>query len=201
MAKERDDAPDEVLVVAAILGDLEAFNELAGRYRAAAVRTAQAIVGREDAEDVAQEALLLAFKALPSIERPSKFAAWLGAITRNRAMRYGKRESVQKRGRVELDEVLLREIDALARPLLAEAEADEQLRLALEGVPDDYALVLRMRFLDEMPLKRIAAFLGVPTSTVKWRVHKGKELLKEQVELLAAGEVQSGKRKGNNQAG
>jgi RNA polymerase sigma-70 factor (ECF subfamily) len=201
MAKDRDDAPDELLVVAAILGDLESFNELAGRYRAAAVRTAQSIVGREDAEDVAQDALLLAFKALPSIERPSKFAAWLGAITRNRAMRYGKRESVKMRGRVELDEVLLTEIDALARPLLAEAEADERLRLALESVPEDYALVLRMRFLDEMPLKRIAAFLGVPASTIKWRVHKGKQLLKEQLELLEAGEVQSGKRKGDSKAG
>ncbi|MGA9995749.1 MAG: sigma factor, partial [Pyrinomonadaceae bacterium] len=71
--------PDDVLVVAAILGDLDAFDELASRYRAAAVRTAQGIVGRDDAEDVAQESLLLAFKALPSIEEPQKFAAWLGA--------------------------------------------------------------------------------------------------------------------------
>lgn len=200
MAKERDDPPDGVLVVAAILGDLEAFNELAGRYRAAAVRTAQGIVGRDDAEDVAQEALLLAFKALPSIEQPSKFAAWLGAVTRNRALRFNKRESTQKQGRVELDEVLLAEIDALSRPFLAETEANEELRLALEGVPDDYALVLRMHFLDEMPLKRIAAYLGVPVSTIKWRVHKGKQLLREQVELLGKSEVDSGKRTGNSQA-
>ena len=45
-------------------------------------------------------------------------------------------------------------------------------------------MALRLRFLDEMPLKRIAAFLGVPVSTVKWRVHRGKQLLREQVELL-----------------
>lgn len=200
MAEEQREAPDEVLVVAAILGDLEAFNELAERYRAAAVRTAQAIVGRDDAEDVAQDALLLAFKALPTIEQPRKFAAWLGAITRNRAMRFGKRESVRDKGRVDLDEVLLAEIDALSRPFPLDAEVDEELTLALERVPDDYAMVLRMRFLDEMPLKRIAAFLGVPVSTVKWRVHKGKELLREQVELLETGEVQSGKRTGNSQA-
>ncbi len=66
MAKTRADLPDEVLVVAVILGDLAAFNELALRYRAAVVRLAQTIVGREDAEDMAQDALLLAFKALPS---------------------------------------------------------------------------------------------------------------------------------------
>jgi len=48
--------------------------------------------------------------------------------------------------------------------------------------------VLKLRFLDEMPLKRIAAFLGVAVSTVKWRVFRGKQLLKEQVELLRRGE-------------
>lgn len=200
MAKESDDTPDEVLVVAAILGDLEAFNELAGRYRAAAVRSAQAVVGLDDAEDVAQDALLLAFKALPSIEQPSKFAPWLGAITRNRALRFNKRESERDRRRVEFDEALLAELDALARPFLTEREANEELRLALDAIADEYALVLRMHFLDEMPLKRIAAFLGVPLSTVKWRVHKGKQLLREQVELLSKTEVKSGKRTGNNQA-
>jgi RNA polymerase sigma-70 factor (ECF subfamily) len=200
MAKLGAEPPDEVLVVAAILGDLEAFDELATRYRAAVVRAAQAVVGHEDAEDVAQEALLLAFKALPSIEQPSKFAAWLGAITRNRALRFGKQESARDKGRVELDEVLLNEIDAFSRPMLAETEANEELRLALEGVPNDYAVVLRMHFLDEMPLKRIAAFLGAPLSTIKWRVHKGKQLLREQIELLEKSEAQSGKRTGDSQA-
>ena len=178
--------PDEVLVVAAILGDLDAFGELASRYRAAAVRAAQSVVGREDAEDVAQDALLLAFRALPSVEDPAKFPAWLGAITRNRALRFAETERARERSRVGFDEVLLEHVEALARPLVAEG-GDEELRLALERVPADYALVLRLRFLDEMPLKRIAAFLGVPVSTVKWRVHRGKELLREQLELLRDG--------------
>ena len=58
------------------------------------------------------------------------------------------------------------------------------MRLALESVPSDYALVLRLRFFDEMPLKRIAAFLGASLTTVKWRIHRGKQLLREQVEIL-----------------
>src|SRR5215216_717022 len=142
MAKAGAEPPDEVLVVASILGDLDAFDELATRYRAAVVRTAQAIVGREDGEDVAQDALLLAFKALPSIEEPSKFAAWLSAITRHRAMRFGKRESLHKTGRVELDELLLENIEALSLPFVQ--ESSEELRLALEQIPADYAMVLRM---------------------------------------------------------
>ncbi len=186
MAKTDLEPPDEVLVVAAIVGDLEAFDELAARYRAAVVRAAQAIVGREDAEDVAQDALLLAFKALPSIEDPRKFAAWLQAITRHRALRLSKRERARKGVSVELDDLLLESVEALSRPLVASWPDDEMAR-ALERVPADYALVLRLRFLDEMPLKRIAAFLNVPVSTVKWRVHRGKQLLREQIELLSLG--------------
>jgi RNA polymerase sigma-70 factor (ECF subfamily) len=187
MATADTETPDEVLVLGAILGDLEAFGLLAVRYRAAAVRTAQAIVGRDDAEDVAQDALLLAFKALPSIEDPTKFAAWLGAITRHRALRFGQRD--RNVVRVDLDEVLLTEVDALARPLVRETEAAEELQLALEKIPGEYSLALRLRFIDEMPLRHIAAFVGVPVSTVKWRLHKGKELLREQVESLREGEL------------
>jgi RNA polymerase sigma-70 factor (ECF subfamily) len=94
-------------------------------------------------------------------------------------LRFGKRESLHRAGRVELDEVLLENIEALSRPLVQ--ESSEELTLALEALQPDYALVLRMRFLDEMPLKRIAAFLGVPLSTVKWRVHQGKKRLREEL--------------------
>ncbi|MFL6212437.1 MAG: RNA polymerase sigma factor [Blastocatellia bacterium] len=182
MAKHAAEPPDEVLVVAAILGDLDAFDELATRYRAAVVRTARAVVGREDAEDVAQDAWLLAFKALPSIEDPTRFAAWLAVITRHRAFRFNKQQRAHQTGRVELDELLLEKLAALGTPVI-DSEDDEMSR-ALENLPADYALALRLRFLDEMPLKRIAAFLGVPVSTVKWRVHRGKQLLREQIECL-----------------
>jgi RNA polymerase sigma-70 factor (ECF subfamily) len=179
-----EEIPDEMLVVAAILGDLGAFDELALRYRAAVVRVAQSIVGREDAEDVAQDALLLAFKALPSIENPEKFAAWLSAITRRRALRWSSRSSRQQKGRVEFDELLLEQLGALSRPLIDETVGDEEIGRALENVPADYALALRLRFMDEMPLKRIAAFTGASLATTKWRVHRGKQLLREQMKLL-----------------
>lgn len=181
MSEQSPESPDEVLVVAAILGDFAAFDELARRYRAAVVRTAQAIVGRDDAEDVAQDALLIAFKALPSIEDPAKFAAWLSTITRHRALRWGQRERKLRTERVELDDLLLEQLGALSKPLV---EADEEVTRALENIPADYALALRLRFYDEMPLKRVAAFLGLSLATVKWRVHRGKQLLRQHVELL-----------------
>jgi len=175
------ESPDELLVLGAILGNLEAFEQLVVRYRPAVVRLARTIVGADDAEDVAQDSLLLAFKALPAIEEPRKFAAWLSAITRNRALRFSKSETAQLKKRVPLDEALLEQIEALAKPL-AEKERDEAMIAAMESLPSDYALPLKLRFLDEMPLDRIAAFMGVPLSTVKWRIHHGKKLLRAKVE-------------------
>ena len=176
----RSESPDEVLVIGAILGNLEAFEELVVRYRPAVVRLARTIAGADHAEDVAQDSLLLAFKALPGIEEPRKFPAWLSAITRHRAVRFSKSETAQMSKRVALDEALLEKIEALAKPL-AEKERDEEMIAALESLPPDYAMPLRLRFLDEMPLNRIAAFMGIPLSTVKWRIHHGKKLLKEKV--------------------
>src|SRR5689334_25405120 len=175
------ESPDEVLVIAAILGNLEAFEELVVRYRPAVVRLARTIAGADHAEDVAQDALLLAFKALPGIEEPRKFPAWLSAITRHRAVRFSKSETAHSTKRVALDEALLEKIEALTRPI-AEKERDESLIKALDSMSADYAMPLRLRFLDEMPLNRIASFMGVPLSTVKWRIHHGKKLLREKVE-------------------
>ena len=177
----RFESPDELLVVAAILGNLEAFEELVVRYRPAVVRLVRTIVGVDHAEDVAQDSLLLAFKALPTIEEPRKFAAWLSAITRHRALRFSKSETVHMSKRVALDEVLLEKIEALAKPL-SDRERDEEMIKALESLPADYAMPLRLRFLDDMPLNRIAGFMGVPLSTVKWRIHQGKKLLRAKVE-------------------
>lgn len=191
----RLESSDEVLVIAAILGNLEAFEELVLRYRAAVVRAARTIVGSDHAEDIAQDVLLLAFKALPTIEEPTRFAAWLAAITRHRALRFNKREGSQMSKRVELDELLLENVESLTQPFSDHTDNEELMR-ALDALPTDYVLPLKLRFLDEMPLKRIAGFLGLPLSTVKWRLHHGKKLLREQLEKMrgSAPEIRQAKR-------
>ena len=193
MADDRSEPPDEVLVVAAIIGDLQAFDQLVLRYRAAVTRVVTGIVGREDAEDVVQDTWLLVFKALPSIEDPRKFAAWLAAIARHRAMRFGKHENRLRAQRVALDDVLIEKLEGLSRPLSDRVE-NQELREALDSLPPDYSLALKMYFLDEMPMKRIAAFLGAPLTTVKWRLRQGKKLLREK---LGEGTLTIKKQKGS----
>src|SRR5579872_4613292 len=86
--------PDDELVFMALLGNMASFDELVRRYRGAVIRVANQILGSwSAAEDVAQDAFLLAYKALPQLQCPANFASWLYAITRHRARRVAGRES------------------------------------------------------------------------------------------------------------
>ncbi len=183
--------PDEMLVVAAILGDLRAFDELVLRYRSAAYRVARAVAGSELAEDALQEALLLAFKALPSIDDPACFASWLNVITRHAALRMSRNARRESIRRVELDEAVLESSAALARPFtLPESFETADIRAAVAALPEDFRLMLQLRFDDEMPLKRIASFLDLPLTTVKWRLHRAKQLVREQLQPARAASAQ-----------
>jgi len=52
------------------------------------------------------------------------------------------------------------------------------LLAALENIPSEYAEVIRYHFLHDLPHQKIADFLGIPLSTVKWRCFRGKEILR-----------------------
>jgi RNA polymerase sigma-70 factor (ECF subfamily) len=189
-----ENLPDEMLVIAAILGDLRSFDALALRYRAAAYRVAQVIAGTDLAEDAVQEALLLAFKALPSIEEPAKFASWLYAITRHAALRMSRRSRRESDQRVDLDEALLARSGAFARPFAPRDSFEEAwVRAAIDSLDEDHRLILKLRFYDELPLKRIADFLDLPLSTVKWRLHRAKQLLREKLEPEKEGSLERAK--------
>ena len=183
MANQRlDNLSDEALVLGAILGDVRSFDTLVMRYRGAAYRVAQSIAGAELADDVVQESLLLAFKALPSIEEPEKFASWLYAVVRHEALRWSQRARRESQRRVDLDDAIIANSPALARPFVpVESFETAWVRAAIEDLEADYRLILKLRFYDEMPLKRIAGFLGLPLTTVKWRLHRAKELLRQHL--------------------
>ena len=118
------------------------------RYRPAVVRLARSIVGADHAEDVAQDSLLLAFKALPGIEEPRKFPAWLSAITRHRALRFSKSETAQMSKRVALDEALLEQIEALREAACREGTRrrnDRGARKSSCGLRNAFAVALSGR--------------------------------------------------------
>jgi RNA polymerase sigma-70 factor (ECF subfamily) len=188
--------PDEDLVVAALLGEIAAFDVLVLRYRPAVLAAvSRQIFQRGLAEDICQEAFLLAFKALPQLGDPSRFAAWLHAIARRQAIRRSQGET-RRASHVPLDELILEHSEVLADPgweRLEAKEVAEDVRRAMATLPDEFQLVLRLRYWSEMPLERIAAFLSLPLTTIKWRLHRARSLMRTALERDAARDSPDGR--------
>ncbi len=183
--QELMDATDAELVVAALAGNTQAFDVLITRYRRAMLAIAQQIVRNPtDAEDVVQDAFLRAFEALPQLSDLNRFGAWLHSITRNRALRYYK-SAGRYQPQEDMEPYLNSGADTSAEDpaQIVERELTQQaIRDAIQELPTDYQAVIELYYWAEMPQKRMAEFLSVPLTTVKWRLHKAKELLKTILE-------------------
>ena len=183
--QELTDANDAELVVAALAGNTQAFDVLVTRYRRAMLTIAQQIVRNPiDAEDVVQDAFLRAFEALPQLSDLNRFGAWLHSITRNRALRY-YRSASRYQPQEDMEPYLNRSADTSAEDPahIVERELTQQaIRDAIQELPDDFRGVIELYYWAEMPQKRMAEFLSVPLTTVKWRLHKAKERLKTILE-------------------
>ena len=176
---------DVELVVASLIGNLQAFDELAIRFRPAMLTVAEQIVGNNGAaEDVVQDALLLAFKALPQLDDLNRFSSWLYSITRHRALRHSKDEH-RFELKSDLDEVILEHTYAVAldpAKIFEDHDEHNEVRVSIKQLPSEYQVVLRLYYWDNMPQQRIADFLSLPLSTVKWRLYKAKQMLRERLE-------------------
>ena len=190
-SEELTDASDAELVIAALAGNTKAFDVLVHRYRRAMLAVAQQIVQNPtDAEDVVQDALLRAFEALPQLGDLNRFGAWLHSITRNRALRYYKNNSrYEPRENMEPDLNRVSDTAATDPANILELELlREAVREVISELPNDYQAVIQLYYWADMPQKRIAEFLSLPLTTVKWRLHKAKELLKTLLEKRGYGE-------------
>ena len=172
-----DELSEQDLILAAILGDLRAFDQLALRYRSALLIIASRIVPIEESEDVVQEALVRAFHALPNLLEPSKFGSWLHSITRNCALQYHRK---QKKARSIIDWVILSEyLAADPANVLEKMESEQSVLEAIESLKPKYQIVVRLYYWGQMSQSKIATFLNLPLTTIKWRLREAKIQLKQ----------------------
>jgi RNA polymerase sigma-70 factor (ECF subfamily) len=163
------------LVSLARYGDLSAFDALVARYRPGATVLARQIVRRQDAaEDVVQDAFLAAYKALPQLADPEKFAWWFGSIVRHRARRLSAGD---RPVHVPIDDLILCHAPSLAAELEQRDDA-EAVRRAIKGLPEEIEPILELYYLQDWDVSRIADFLALPKTTVKWRLHAGRKLMR-----------------------
>jgi len=177
-----DDLSD--IVNAAQQGDHDAFRLLVHRFQRMAIAAAYAAVGDARlAEDVAQEAFLQAYCDLPPLREPAAFPGWFRRIVR----KYSDRSMRGTRP------YLFPLADAIGIPCCdpgpaAAAEAHEvQRRVGQEigRLPEHERLVVMLFYLAGYPQREIAAFLDVPVTTVKKRLHDArKRLMPSMMDLV-----------------
>lgn len=168
-------------------GDATAFDDLARVRIDHLYRLAVAILRSEmDARDAIQEALVSAWRHLPTLRDPAHFDAWLDRIVINAC-----RMSLRHRRVVRLREIDVGDPAELhpgaaagpqqAGPADAVAEAD-LVRRAMEHLHADQRVLLVMHHVEGRPIDEIADVLGIPSGTAKWRLHAARAALQRAFE-------------------
>ena len=130
---------------------------------------------REDAEDVAQDALVRAFAAFETF-RGSDIKPWLLTIVRNSCMTWLKRNRTES---LPIDDQIP-PVDPAQGPeerLLSSANRD-QVRRALEQLPPEFREAIVLREMEELSYKEIAEVAGVPLGTVMSRLARGRDAMR-----------------------
>jgi RNA polymerase sigma-70 factor (ECF subfamily) len=179
---------DEELVVGVLAGDESAYGALVSRYRDYVYTIAVRIVGSEsDAEDVAQETFVRAYRALPRFRGYSKFSSWLYRIATNRALTHLKRRrrraaavDLQSGPHVEA-EASRTESDRRDGPeeIVLDQEFRRRVRAAVMTLPEQYRVVVTLFYLEERSYTEVAETLGIPMGTLKTHLHRARALLRE----------------------
>jgi RNA polymerase sigma-70 factor (ECF subfamily) len=164
--------PDAPLVQGALSGDMGAFEELVERHHAVVHRIAARIVGREEADDVAQETFLRAFHRLDRFRGESAFRSWLLQIASNSALNAVRRRRPEPVADVPEEA----EGPAHRGPVtqLEDRERRDRLELKLAQLRPEHRAVLVLRDLEGLPYEEIAQVTDTPMGSVKGRLHRAR---------------------------
>jgi RNA polymerase sigma-70 factor (ECF subfamily) len=185
---DRDTAEERALVEAARAGDRDAFGALVTRHERAVLRTAMAALGdRADAEDAAQDACILAWQKLSGFRGEAMFRTWLLAIVWRKALDRRRRRratwwsasTAAGRSDGDLDWLSATgadpERETVSRDLARRVESE--IRHLSPKLRD--ALLLAAS--GEHSYAEIAAILGIPLGTLKWRVSEARRVIGQRV--------------------
>ena len=176
---------DAELVDRARGGDARAYEVLVARYRDLAVRTAYLITrDASDAQDVAQEAFVKAYLALPSFRRDAPFRPWMLAIVANEARNRARSARRRAALAVRAASAPPSEGDPSASPEAAALRGEERRALvdALERLRETDRLVLGYRYFLDLSEAEIAAALDCRRGTVKSRLSRALRRLRVELD-------------------
>jgi RNA polymerase sigma-70 factor (ECF subfamily) len=173
---------DHAYVQATLRGDLRAFEALVERHRDVVFRVAARIAGRDNAEDVSQDAFLRAFHRLERFRADASFRAWLLQITHNAAVDHLSRrrpEPVEVVG--DEQQAPEREVRRLPAERLESRERIDRLEAKLRVLPPEHRVALVLRDIEGLSYEEIAGITQAPLGTVKTRLFRAR---RDLIEML-----------------
>ncbi len=173
----REDQLD--LVARAQKGDRDAFDGLIDLHAADLFRLALAVAGPEAVQDVTQDALLTAWRELPSLRDPDRFLPWLRRILVNRSRDVGRGQRRLGGRPVSLDSVPSQrlELDSISDPA-PRVDGLTDLHQALARLTIDQRAVIALHYLADLTLSDVATTLGIPLGTAKSRLNAALTMLR-----------------------
>ncbi|MEZ6935149.1 MULTISPECIES: RNA polymerase sigma factor RpoE [Aeromonas] len=183
---------DEQLVERVQRGDKNAFNLLVRKYQHKVVNLVARYVNNPgDVPDVAQEAFIKAYRALPTFRGESAFYTWLYRIAVNTAKNYltsqGRRPPSSD---VEADEAeyygggeALQEV-ATPENLVLTDEIKRTVFTAIEALPEDLRTAITLREMEGLSYEEIAEIMDCPVGTVRSRIFRAREAIDKKLQPL-----------------
>jgi RNA polymerase sigma-70 factor, ECF subfamily len=177
------------IIAALLAGEIQLYHELIRPYERSVYLMALSYMKNEaDAEDVAQEAIVSAFRKLSSFRAESKFSTWLISITINRARTLLLRQAlVRMQSLDQLPEekgfspALLRDWREIPSEAIERDEVRNLIQQAVAQLPDIYQQVFLLRDVEELTTSETAEALNIGIPSVKVRLHRARMMLQKQL--------------------
>jgi RNA polymerase sigma-70 factor (ECF subfamily) len=186
---QREQLDDRALVARILGGDRDLFTELVARYQKRVVNYVYRITHRyEDAHDMAQEIFVKVFLALDRYDPKFQFSTWLFRIAQNSAIDVLRKKSISEVPLVrpgDEEEGREREFaDDGVSPYraLSNKQMSAAIEKAVDNLPSDYRELIQLRHYAELSYEEIASMKKLPLGTVKNKLFRARNLLKDQLD-------------------
>ena len=175
-----------------IKGDQDAFAEIVEIYSNSIFQLGYRMLGnRHEAEDIAQEAFIRAFVNIKSFNQDLKFSTWLFRIATNLCIDRIRKKKPDYYLDAEVSGTdgltmysQLSSNSPLPEKELESLELQESVQKEILKLPEKYRAVIVLKYIEELSLKEISEILDMPLGTVKTRIHRGREALRQQLRYV-----------------
>jgi len=193
MNENMADFADDQLVKQAKQGDVDAFTELVRRFQEKIYHTILSLTrNQQDANDLAQETFMHAFKSLRSFKQRSTFYTWIYRIAVNLTLNFLKRRKRDEKREVHVEDYSL-DVRSAVSTIPAEKhsikkELSDRLEEAIDSLPLKYRTSFVLVAFQGMTHSQAAKVLSCAENTVSWRMHKARRLLQQKLTPYLKGE-------------